>query len=347
MRAGPSAPPAHWPSRLDPAVRIVVGWMRGEGAHTGLHTSCHCQPPAGDQTHLGCGGCEPPPRSGEAAFAALTTPLPSIVSWGCPCEVTFDFLASTEMANTSSHGTIARVVGACLLGIGAWAVVEEASRGPRHMSALQESFVLEPVGSAAVRVFPSRQMALAEKYRESMLFGGKGKATTGSRVDGRPTVPGLETDCLPGVLGSDCSPAQEDGAWSPDAMAYLDSQTGGSHSNNMQKIQDAIDAGYAARDKFLADCLKDPDVCTGRKTDTSTAARMAGKYGDTPTWGARAHPFNPEQGADFGEFNNDGHWNHITLPAGVKGDGTVVSDSYYADALNKDAPPAEAWNTYS
>jgi hypothetical protein len=32
--------------------------------------------------------------------------------------------------------------------------------------------------------------------------------TTGASVDGRPTVPGLQTDCIPGVLGSDCSPAQ-------------------------------------------------------------------------------------------------------------------------------------------
>jgi hypothetical protein len=38
--------------------------------------------------------------------------------------------------------------------------------------------------------------------------GGKGKVTTGTSVDGRPTVPGLQTDCIPGVLGSDCSPAQ-------------------------------------------------------------------------------------------------------------------------------------------
>ncbi len=31
------------------------------GTFTGCQTSCHCQPPAGDHTHLGCGGCEPPP----------------------------------------------------------------------------------------------------------------------------------------------------------------------------------------------------------------------------------------------------------------------------------------------
>ena len=54
------------------------------------------------------------------------------------------------------------------------------------------------------------------------LYGGAGLVTTGKSVDGRPTVPGLHTDCVPGVLTSDCSPAQEDGAWSVDAMNYLD-----------------------------------------------------------------------------------------------------------------------------
>jgi len=164
--------------------------------------------------------------------------------------------------------------------------------------------------------------------------GGKGKVTTGTSVDGRPTVPGLQTDCIPGVLGSDCSPAQEDGAWSAEAERFLDSRTAGAHSKGMAAIQADIDAGYAARDKFLQDCLKDPAVCTGRRTDDSIAARMSGNYGDTPTWGSRSHPWAPEQGADYGQYNNDGHWKHIPLPSGAKGDGIIVSDSYYADALN-------------
>ena len=164
--------------------------------------------------------------------------------------------------------------------------------------------------------------------------GGTGKATTGKAVDGRPTVPGLHTDCIPGVLSSDCSPQQEDGAWSVEAEHFLDSRTGGTHSKGMAAIQSDIDAGYAARDKFLADCLQDASICTGRRTDDSTAARMAGNYGDAPTWGNRAHPWAPEQGADYGQYNNDGHWNHIALPSGAKGDGTIVSDSYYADALD-------------
>lgn len=71
-----------------------------------------------------------------------------------------------------------------------------------------------------------RQSGLAAAHRRvadgQMLFGGAGLVTTGKSVDGRPTVPGLHTDCVPGVLRSDCSPQQEDGAWSVDAMNYLD-----------------------------------------------------------------------------------------------------------------------------
>lgn len=112
--------------------------------------------------------------------------------------------------------------------------------------------------------------------RIQLLWGGSGKATTGTNVDGRPTVPGLHTDCIPGVLRSDCSPAQEDGAWSTDAESYLNSKTGGGHLKSMQKIQDDIDSGYAARDKFLDDCLRDASLCSGRGTG-----------GDTPRWGTR------------------------------------------------------------
>ena len=55
----------------------------------------------------------------------------------------------------------------------------------------------------------------------ALLFGGDGLVTTGDYVDGRPTTPGLQTDCIPGVLRSDCSPAQEDGAWSKEAAEYI------------------------------------------------------------------------------------------------------------------------------
>eukprot|EP00961_Rhodomonas_salina_P104367 1404687-Rhodomonas_salina.6 len=59
-----------------------------------------------------------------------------------------------------------------------------------------------------------------------MLFGGDGLVTTGDYVDGRRTTPGLHTNCIPGVLRSDCSPAQEDGAWSTEAAKYIDDHTG-------------------------------------------------------------------------------------------------------------------------
>jgi hypothetical protein len=104
--------------------------------------------------------------------------------------------------------------------------------------------------------------------RQIMLWGGEGKVTTSSSVDGRKTVPGLRTDCIPGVLHSDCSPQQEDGAWSKEAEQFLDKRTGGAHSKSMQAIQADIDAGYAAREKFLNDCLKDASLCSGRRTDS-------------------------------------------------------------------------------
>eukprot|EP00286_Rhodomonas_abbreviata_P013418 CAMPEP_0181321606 /NCGR_PEP_ID=MMETSP1101-20121128/18782_1 /TAXON_ID=46948 /ORGANISM="Rhodomonas abbreviata, Strain Caron Lab Isolate" /LENGTH=229 /DNA_ID=CAMNT_0023429459 /DNA_START=12 /DNA_END=701 /DNA_ORIENTATION=+ len=190
-----------------------------------------------------------------------------------------------------------------------------------------------------VLVFPGlSQRELARQYdidvaRQQILWGGQGAVTTGTSVDGRPTVPGLHTDCIPGVLRSDCSPAQEDGAWSTEAAGWLDSHTNGGHSNKMQKIQDDVDAAFAARDKFLDDCLSDASLCNGRRTDASPASRMAGTYGDQPTWGSRTHPWAPEQGADFGQYNNDGHWNHISLPSGTHGDGGLVSDSYYASGV--------------
>ena len=50
----------------------------------------------------------------------------------------------------------------------------------------------------------------------------------------------------------------------------------------MAAIQAEIDAGYAARDKFLADCLKDPSICTnvrGHKLDGSVGKEPWGSAG--------------------------------------------------------------------
>jgi len=173
------------------------------------------------------------------------------------------------------------------------------------------------------------------------LFGGQGLVTTGTHVDGRKTVPGLHTDCVPGVLSSDCSPAQEDGAWSTDAMNYLDSQTGGAHSKSMKDLQADVDEAYRERDQFLQDCLTDAANC-----NKPAQGRFA-YHGDTPTWGSRGHPWAPEQGQDFGQYDNDGHWNHIPVPSGAKGDGTIVSDSYYAGALNGAPSASDSYGVYS
>jgi hypothetical protein len=160
-----------------------------------------------------------------------------------------------------------------LLGIAAvYAIILIALAGIHHQGKGEqtelEAYVLEPIEPVN-----ARQMALVQAYRSSMLWGGQGKATTGTSVDGRPTVPGLHTDCIPGVLHSDCSPQQEDGAWSTDAERFLDSRTHGAHSKGMAAIQADIDAGYAARDKFLSDCLKDATLCSGRRTDSRSPRR--------------------------------------------------------------------------
>lgn len=118
---------------------------------------------------------------------------------------------------------------------------------------------------------------------------------------------------------------QEDGAWSTDAQNYLDRVTGGGHSASMQSIQDDIDAGYAARDKFLADCLQDASLCSGRGREGVSEPGTT----DTPRFGSRTHPWAPEQGSDWGKYNNDGRWSHIPLPSGTDGDGGLVSSAYY------------------
>ena len=152
------------------------------------------------------------------------------------------------------------------------------SRGPTSQAQKisLEEYVLTPIGALNAEQFRIRQSQLRLPAR-LMLWGGEGKVTTGTSVDGRRTVPGLHTDCVPGELHSDCSPAQEDGAWSTDAEKFLDSRTGGAHSKSMQAIQADVDAGYAAREKFLNDCLKDASLCTGRRTDSrsSTNARFS------------------------------------------------------------------------
>ena len=154
---------------------------------------------------------------------------------------------------------LAILYGACMAGlvsINQWRKLNSSRVG-------LEEYIITPIDS-----FRGPYLPLHKAYRLSILFGGNGKVTTGTSVDGRPTVPGLHTDCIPGVLHSDCSPQQEDGAWSTDAEKFLDSRTKGAHSKSMSAIQADIDAGYAARDKFLNDCLKDASLCSGRRKDS-------------------------------------------------------------------------------
>jgi hypothetical protein len=119
-------------------------------------------------------------------------------------------------------GRKALFVGAAALAVALLGLT--ATMHSRRTSAMLElgGFELVPIagrqrGLAAALGGPRLRIAHGQK-----LYGGAGLVTTGKSVDGRPTVPGLHTDCVPGVLTSDCSPAQEDGAWSVDAMNYLD-----------------------------------------------------------------------------------------------------------------------------
>ena len=112
----------------------------------------------------------------------------------------------------------------------------------------------------------------------SMLWGGRGKVTTGDYVDGRPTTPGLNTDCVPGVLYSDCSPAQEDGAWSNQAAQYIDDHTGGAHSHTMERLQANVDRAFKAKDDFLAACLKDWRNCNRPAAEVGPVWAIAGGF---------------------------------------------------------------------
>eukprot|EP00960_Hanusia_phi_P067128 766552-Hanusia_phi.AAC.2 len=102
-------------------------------------------------------------------------------------------------------------------------------RSPTEKIEIFQSSAKGPMGRWGVKFLVSKR-----KAREQLLWGGNGLVTTGDYVDGRKTVPGLHTDCIPGVLRSDCSPAQEDGAWSKEAAAYIDQHTNGKHSETSE-----------------------------------------------------------------------------------------------------------------
>jgi hypothetical protein len=104
-----------------------------------------------------------------------------------------------RMAIAARMGATSAVLG--LLGVAA--VMVGFSGAARRANLEQEYVVISPERwGGGVGGGRSRQARLVA------LWGGQGKVTTGTSVDGRKTVPGLQTDCIPGVLSSDCSPAQ-------------------------------------------------------------------------------------------------------------------------------------------
>lgn len=102
------------------------------------------------------------------------------------------------MGPTARMGAASAALG--LLGLAAIAI---GFSGAARRATLEQEYVVVSPGRSGGGVGGGMRQA-----RLVALWGGAGKATTGTSVDGRKTVPGLHTDCIPGVLSSDCSPAQ-------------------------------------------------------------------------------------------------------------------------------------------
>ena len=105
----------------------------------------------------------------------------------------------------AGRGAASAVLG--LLGI---AAIVAGLSGAARRANLEEEYVVISPGRWGGEVRGGMRQA-----RLVALWGGQGKVTTGTSVDGRKTVPGLQTDCIPGVLSSDCSPAQVRSGTSP------------------------------------------------------------------------------------------------------------------------------------
>lgn len=180
-------------------------------------------------------------------------------------------------------------------------------------------------GSSKYSLVPAEMRAAAAKSSSLLV--------TGTSVDGRRTVPGLGTECVPGSLTNDCTPQQEDGAASAEAGAFLDAKGAVGGASYMLGVQHAINEGYAAKQKFLDGCLTDWTKCNTRRADDDESVASGGRafaVGDQPRYGARSHPFVPEQASDLGVYDGDAGWDHVSLPSGVDaGGGGLVSGSYY------------------
>lgn len=170
---------------------------------------------------------------------------------------------------------------------------------------------------------------------------GKGLVTTGDYVDGRKTTAGLQTNCLPGVLRSDCSPAQEDGAWSTAAAEYLDDHTGSAHSHTMERLQANVDRAFKAKDEYLDACLKDWRNCNKPAAEVTGYDDSIDEENDDATFGIHrrfsAKPSlkysgvaPPDQYSEYSPMMDDGPWNDVKRPTGHHADKSgLVSSAYW------------------
>lgn len=203
-------------------------------------------------------------------------------------------------------------------------------RSPAELAQLREERGLMTVGQLA------RQQMLAD-----FDVRGDGLVTTGDYVDGRPTTRGLHTDCLPGVLRSDCSPAQEDGAWSKEAAEYIDDHTGGAHSNTMERLQANVDRAFKAKDDYLAACLKDWRNCNKPAAQVTGYDDSIDEDNDDANFGIHrrfsAKPSlkysgvaPPDQYSEYSPMMDDGPWNDVKRPSGHHADNSgLVSTAYW------------------
>mmetsp|Transcript_32707 Transcript_32707/g.77064 ORF Transcript_32707/g.77064 Transcript_32707/m.77064 type:complete len:246 (+) Transcript_32707:172-909(+) len=191
-----------------------------------------------------------------------------------------------------------------------------------------------------------RQVAVLNALaRQQMLFGGDGLVTTGDYVDGRRTTPGLHTNCIPGVLRSDCSPAQEDGAWSTEAAKYIDDHTGGGHSHTMEDVQKNVNRAFAAKDAYLKACLQDWRNCNKPSELVTGFNDNIDDQSDAATYGITAHPWAnlgkpslkysgvapPDQYSEYNPNMDDGSWNDVVRPSGHQADKSgLVSTAYWS-----------------
>ena len=144
----------------------------------------------------------------------------------------------------------------------------------------------EPMATAELaQVLQTARWGSMWGQRQQMLWGGNGKVTTGYYVDGRPTTPGLHTDCVPGEIFSDCSPAQEDGAWSTQAAEYIDDHTGGAHSHTMERLQANVDRAFKAKDDYLKACLSDWHNCNEPAAEVTGYDDSIDEGNDAATFG--------------------------------------------------------------